>query len=68
MELLIPANLIENFHFLRPVWLLGLLPALVFIFSLWRVGCGVYGGGLGQVGVGPLALLAGDQHIIGRPL
>ncbi len=37
MELLIPANLIENFHFLRPVWLLGLLPALVFIFSLWRV-------------------------------
>lgn len=37
MELLIPASLIDNFHFLRPYWLLGLIPALVFVFSLWRV-------------------------------
>lgn len=37
MELLIPAAMIDNFHFLRPYWLLGLIPALVFVFSLWRV-------------------------------
>lgn len=37
MELLIPANLIDNFHFLRPLWLLALIPALVFVIALWRV-------------------------------
>ena len=26
MEILIPTNLIENFQFLRPLWLLGLVP------------------------------------------
>ena len=37
MEILIPANLIENFQFLRPLWLLGLIPGAVFIFALWRI-------------------------------
>ena len=26
MELLIPSSLLDNFHFLRPLWLLALLP------------------------------------------
>ena len=34
MEILIPANLIENFQFLRPLWLLGMIPGAVFIFAL----------------------------------
>jgi len=29
MELLIPVSLIENFHFLRPLWLLALIPAVL---------------------------------------
>lgn len=37
MNLLIPADLIDNFHFLRPLWLLAILPALVFVGALWRV-------------------------------
>ena len=37
MEILIPANLIENFQFLRPLWLLGLIPVAAFILALWRV-------------------------------
>ena len=37
MELLIPVSLIENFHFLRPIWLLALLPVLLFFFAMWRV-------------------------------
>lgn len=37
MEILIPTTLMENFHFLRPIWLLALLPALVFVIALWRV-------------------------------
>lgn len=37
MELLIPVSMIENFHFLRPLWLLGLIPAIVFVIALWRV-------------------------------
>lgn len=37
MELLIPSNLLDNFHFLRPLWLLALLPALIFVIALWRV-------------------------------
>lgn len=37
MELLLPANLIDNFHFLRPLWLLGLIPAVIFVFALWRM-------------------------------
>ena len=35
MELSAP--LFGDFHFLRPLWLLGLLPALVFFMALWRV-------------------------------
>lgn len=37
MELLIPTSLVDNFHFLRPLWLLALVPALVFVIALWRV-------------------------------
>jgi Ca-activated chloride channel family protein len=37
MDLLIPTSLLENFHFLRPLWLLALLPALIFVIALWRV-------------------------------
>ena len=37
MELLIPVALIDNFHFLRPYWLLALIPGVVFVFALWRV-------------------------------
>lgn len=37
MELLIPVSLIENFHFLRPLWLLALIPMLLFFFAMWRV-------------------------------
>ncbi len=37
MELLIPSSLLDNFHFLRPLWLLALLPALIFVIALWRV-------------------------------
>lgn len=37
MELMIPANLLQDFHFLRPWWLLALVPALLFVLALWRV-------------------------------
>lgn len=37
MELLIPANLVEEFHFLRPLWLLAIIPAVVFFAAMWRV-------------------------------
>lgn len=37
MELLIPVSLIDNFHFLRPLWLLALIPVLLFFFAMWRV-------------------------------
>ncbi len=37
MELLIPVALIDNFNFLRPYWLLALVPGVVFVFALWRV-------------------------------
>tara|TARA_B110000858_G_scaffold179825_1_gene216903 strand:- start:5206 stop:6990 length:1785 start_codon:yes stop_codon:yes gene_type:complete len=37
MELLIPVSLIEHFHFLRPLWLLALIPVLLFFFAMWRV-------------------------------
>jgi Ca-activated chloride channel family protein len=37
MELLIPANLVEEFHFLRPLWLLAIIPAVVFFTAMWRV-------------------------------
>jgi len=37
MEMLIPANLVEEFHFLRPLWLLAIIPAMVFFIAMWRV-------------------------------
>ena len=37
MEILIPASITQDFHFLRPLWLLALIPALVFIIAMWRV-------------------------------
>ncbi|MFK7864058.1 MAG: VWA domain-containing protein [Pseudohongiellaceae bacterium] len=37
MELMIPSNLFEEFQFLRPLWLLGLIPALLCFFAMWRI-------------------------------
>ncbi|MFT4862396.1 MAG: Ca-activated chloride channel family protein [Pseudohongiellaceae bacterium] len=37
MELLIPTNILEEFQFVRPLWLLGLIPALIFLLSMWRI-------------------------------
>ncbi len=37
MDILIPASLIQDFHFLRPLWLLALAPALVFFIAMWRI-------------------------------
>ena len=37
MEILIPVTLIDNFHFLRPIWLLALIPVLLFFVAMWRV-------------------------------
>ncbi|MBL4821689.1 MAG: VWA domain-containing protein [Gammaproteobacteria bacterium] len=35
MEFAIPN--FQEFHFLRPLWLLGLIPCLFFLLALWRV-------------------------------
>ncbi|MFT7206051.1 MAG: Ca-activated chloride channel family protein [Pseudohongiellaceae bacterium] len=37
MEIFIPVSLIDNFHFLRPIWLLALIPVLLFFVAMWRV-------------------------------
>ena len=37
METLTFDQLLDNFHFLRPLWLLALLPALLFVLALWQV-------------------------------
>ena len=37
MDIVVPVNLLQNFHFLRPLWLLALIPALIFVLALWRV-------------------------------
>ena len=37
MEILIPTSIIQGFHFLRPLWLLALIPAFIFIIAMWRV-------------------------------
>jgi Ca-activated chloride channel family protein len=37
MDILIPASLFEEFHFLRPLWLLALIPTLFFFSAMWRV-------------------------------
>ncbi|MEQ8954012.1 MAG: VWA domain-containing protein [Gammaproteobacteria bacterium] len=33
----IPVSLFSEFHFLRPWWLLALIPALVFFIAMWRI-------------------------------
>lgn len=37
MDILIPVSFFDEFHFLRPLWLLALVPALLFFVALWRV-------------------------------
>jgi len=37
MDILIPASLIQDFHFLRPLWLLAIVPSLVFFVAMWRI-------------------------------
>ena len=37
MEIFTPVSLIDNFHFLRPIWLLALIPVLLFFVAMWRV-------------------------------
>ena len=37
MEILIPASIIQDFHFLRPVWLLATIPAILLVGIMWRV-------------------------------
>ena len=41
MDLLIPVSLIENFHFVRPLWLLALIPAVLLLAALWRLNSNV---------------------------
>lgn len=37
MDFLIPAGLLQEFHFLRPLWLLALIPASLFFIAMWRI-------------------------------
>ena len=37
MEILIPATIIQDFHFLRPAWLVAIIPAIIFVVAMWRV-------------------------------
>jgi Ca-activated chloride channel family protein len=39
MDLIIPN--FQEFHFLRPLWLLGLIPCVVFLLALWRINTSV---------------------------
>ena len=39
MEFIIPD--LAEFHFLRPLWLLGLIPVLAFLLALWRINTSV---------------------------
>ena len=41
MEFIFPSSLLENFHFLRPLWLLALVPALMLLTALWRLNSNV---------------------------
>jgi Ca-activated chloride channel family protein len=41
MELSIPVSLFQEFHFLRPIWLLALAPTMIFFAALWRVNTAV---------------------------
>ena len=37
MENFLKDILMQDFHFLRPMWLLATVPILVFIAALWRL-------------------------------
>ena len=37
MDILLPVSLFEEFHFLRPFWLLALIAVLLFFGAMWRV-------------------------------
>ncbi len=41
MEILIPASIMQDFHFLRPMWLLAVIPALLLVGVMWRVNSNV---------------------------
>lgn len=41
MDMSIPTGLFEQFHFLRPWWLLAFIPVVVFCLALWRVNTSV---------------------------
>ena len=41
MDALLPADFFANFQFLRPLWLLALLPAVLFVAALWRLNSSV---------------------------
>ena len=41
MEILIPASIMQDFHFLRPVWLLAAIPAILLVGVMWRVNSNV---------------------------
>jgi len=37
MDIMIPSTFLQDFHFLRPAWLLALIPALLVCLALWRI-------------------------------
>ena len=41
MDALLPADFLANFQFLRPFWLLALVPAALFVAALWRLNSSV---------------------------
>ena len=41
MEILIPASIMQDFHFLRPAWLLAAIPAILLVGVMWRVNSNV---------------------------
>lgn len=41
MDALLPADFLANFQFLRPLWLLALVPAVLFVAALWRLNSSV---------------------------
>ena len=41
MDAFLPADFLANFQFLRPLWLLALVPAALFVAALWRLNSSV---------------------------
>ena len=41
METMLPADFLTNFQFLRPLWLLAIVPALLLVAALWRLNSSV---------------------------